>query len=335
MKENKAQELNRFIESLASDVEAFMKEHPNAKPRDFLASHPGLSQMSVQTAMYNARKKLGIQATRGKGSYKDDRLGTSTPIPTTAEVKLAKNGWSGTGDIYRKDGWNLYRTRKFRGENEWKLSHEGFGVKTIADGFIRPNIAKDIADGYIDRFNNPQDVTNTVSDDFFSDKPKEEPKFSFTKKSLRTMKPEELQVGMEFSDKYNGTFKVEHISGNFVTVNADGETWKMPIPRFISILKDSDGYMTNGEEPKSEPKAETPKKLEIKASPISNEMGYWFEGGKRLINYCQYKDWMSDDPFFTNDKEAVNFISNELGLSEDRAKEVVLHAKKAKCPISF
>lgn len=327
MKEDKAQELNRFIESLASDVEAFMKEHPNAKPRDFLANHPGLSQMSVQTAMYNARKKLGIQATRGKGSYKDDRLGTSNPIPTTTEFKSAKNGWSGTGDIYRKDGWNLYRTKKFRGESEWKLSHEGFGVKTISDGFVGPNIAKDIADGYIDRFNNPQEEPKVEL--------KEEPKFSFTKKSLRTMKPEELQVGMEFSDKYNGTFRVENISGNFVTVNADGEIWKMPIPRFISILKDSDGYMTNGEEPKAEPKVEEPKELEIKAKPVSSEMGYWFEGGKRLIHYCQYRDWMSGDPFLTSDKEAIDFISNEFNYSEDRAKEVVLYAKKAKCPISF
>lgn len=242
--ETKTKELGRFIESLASDVEAFMQKYPNAKPRDFLASHPGLSQMSVQTAMYNARKKLGIQATRGKGSYKDDRLGTSTPNPTTTEIMLGKKGWSGTGDIYKKDGWNLYRTKKFRGESEWKLSHEGFGVQTIGDGFLRPNIAKDLADTYIDRFNNPE--------------------------------------------------------GSRVKLTR-----------------------------------EEPKDLEIKAAPMSNEMGYWFEDGGRLINYCEHKDWMSDDPFFTSDREAVDFIISEFNYSEDRAKEVVLHAKKAKCPISF
>lgn len=239
------EELNRFIESLASDVEAFMQKYPNAKPRDFLASHPGLSQMSVQTAMYNARKKLGIPATRGKGSYKDDRLGTSTPNPTTTEIMLGKKGWSGTGDIYRKDDWNLYRTKKFRGESEWKLSHEGFGVQTIGDGFFRPDIAKDLADTYIDRFNNSQEGSK------------------------------------------------------------------------VKLVR------------------EEPKDLEIKAAPMSNEMGYWFEDGDRLIDYCEHKDWMLDDPFFTDDKEAVDFIISEFGYSEDRAKEVVLHAKKAKYPISF
>ena len=71
-----SEKLARFIESISSDVKEFLKNNPNAKPGDFIKANPNrsLSYQGLVTAFYNARKELGITATKGRG-----RAGIETP----------------------------------------------------------------------------------------------------------------------------------------------------------------------------------------------------------------------------------------------------------------
>lgn len=64
-----SEKLARFFESISSDVKEFLKNNPNAKPRDFIEANPNrnLNYQGLITAFYNARKELGITATKGKG----------------------------------------------------------------------------------------------------------------------------------------------------------------------------------------------------------------------------------------------------------------------------
>lgn len=71
-----SEKLARFFESISSDVKEFLKNNPNAKPRDFIEANPNrnLNYQGLITAFYNARKELGITTTKGRG-----RAGIETP----------------------------------------------------------------------------------------------------------------------------------------------------------------------------------------------------------------------------------------------------------------
>lgn len=77
-------ELNKFVESISSDVKEFLKNHPNAKPRDFIEANPdrNLSYQGLVTAFYNARKELGITTTKGRG-----KVETAAPKKTETPKK--------------------------------------------------------------------------------------------------------------------------------------------------------------------------------------------------------------------------------------------------------
>lgn len=77
-------ELNKFVESISSDVKEFLKSHPNAKPRDFIEANPdrNLSYQGLVTAFYNARKELGITTTKGRG-----KVETAAPKKTETPKK--------------------------------------------------------------------------------------------------------------------------------------------------------------------------------------------------------------------------------------------------------
>lgn len=78
-------ELEKFVESISSDVKEFLKQNPNAKPRDFIDAHPdrNLSYQGLVTAFYNARKELGITTTKGRGK-------AEIATPKKAEITTSK-----------------------------------------------------------------------------------------------------------------------------------------------------------------------------------------------------------------------------------------------------
>lgn len=79
-----SEKLARFVESISSDVKEFLKNNPNAKPRDFIEANPdrNLSYQGLVTAFYNARKELGITTTKGRG-----KVETAAPKKTETPKK--------------------------------------------------------------------------------------------------------------------------------------------------------------------------------------------------------------------------------------------------------
>ena len=103
-----SEKLARFLESISSDVREFLKNNPNAKPRDFIEANPNrnLNYQGLITAFYNARKELGITTTKGRG-----RVGIETPKKPETPVKVKTE----VKDTTQKSGQsNLGRTSYLR-----------------------------------------------------------------------------------------------------------------------------------------------------------------------------------------------------------------------------